>query len=207
MGKSWLHFGRFNTQPPEGSWPSNGLVTTFLSCFNTQPPEGGWRTFAGQWRAPPLVSTHSRPKAAGKPRITMTLDEQFQHTAARRRLVFILNRAIPCDIVSTHSRPKAAGDRAMMWLARQYGFNTQPPEGGWTSSPSTSTASSMFQHTAARRRLVLSRAVADATGWFQHTAARRRLVVIQARPNKLNRFQHTAARRRLFGSHGWRAAL
>ena len=57
-----------------------------VPSFNTQPPEGGW----GDRRiveAAFNVSTHSRPKAAGK---------------ALRQLWQILR-------VSTHSRPKAAG--------------------------------------------------------------------------------------------------
>ena len=33
--------------------------------FNTQPPEGGWRHLLG-FSDDDLVSTHSRPKAAGK---------------------------------------------------------------------------------------------------------------------------------------------
>ena len=77
----------FNTQPPEGGWaaPSGGVPS--VCSFNTQPPEGGW--VDGQRRGgarlgfntqPPeggwvgnlhfdhaaLVSTHSRPKAAGE---------------------------------------------------------------------------------------------------------------------------------------------
>ena len=58
---------------------------------------------------------------------------KFQHTAARRRLVEA--RIVP-DItlyVSTHSRPKAAGKRLQVSIDRVQGsgFNTQPPEGGW----------------------------------------------------------------------------
>ena len=34
--------------------------------FNTQPPEGGWQADAAQFKAMRDVSTHSRPKAAGK---------------------------------------------------------------------------------------------------------------------------------------------
>ena len=100
---------------------------------------------------------------------------QFQHTAARRRLVPFGNGQAPTD-----------------------GFNTQPPEGGWVRSSSPSSLSHLFQHTAARRRLgpnirhptspppcfntqppeggwyglVLP---VDHDIWFQHTAARRRL--------------------------------
>ena len=76
------------------------------------------------------VSTHSRPKAAGKPIASLTELIAFQHTAARRRLfhlscrvfIFILfqhtaaRRRLPQSAapnrpwvsVSTHSRPKAA---------------------------------------------------------------------------------------------------
>ena len=60
------------------STPPNG--------FNTQPPEGGWNDeliLAKKY----IVSTHSRPKAAGFARFA----------------------AAPLESVSTHSRPKAAG--------------------------------------------------------------------------------------------------
>ena len=55
----------------------------------------------------------------------------FQHTAARRRLVKQTAKADKAIQVSTHSRPKAAGlgDRSSPWV--RFGFNTQPPEGGW----------------------------------------------------------------------------
>jgi len=55
------------------------------------------------------VSTHSRPKAAGK--ITTT--------------------ATQVKTVSTHSRPKAAGKVAIYWAFCINRFNSQPPEGGW----------------------------------------------------------------------------
>ena len=55
------------------------------------------------------VSTHSRPKAAG-------------------RLIDVHLRGL---IVSTHSRPKAAGGYGESSCINELGFNTQPPEGGW----------------------------------------------------------------------------
>ena len=57
-------FACFNTQPPEGGWRWRaGIIKTF-ACFNTQPPEGGWAADgAGVFKS--VVSTHSRPKAAG----------------------------------------------------------------------------------------------------------------------------------------------
>ena len=66
-------------------------VEVFLSArFNTQPPEGGWdRIDFGKLS-----------------------DAEFQHTAARRRLVAFLPLTSLPEIVSTHSRPKAAGGRA-----------------------------------------------------------------------------------------------
>ena len=78
------------------------------ACFNTQPPEGGWgQRVVDNLHA--VVSTHSRPKAAGG-----TYDDAD----------------LTC-LVSTHSRPKAAGlSKRDYWYLRHC-FNTQPPEGGW----------------------------------------------------------------------------
>ena len=56
-----------------------------------------------------FVSTHSRPKAAGKKKVLGD-----NKTA-----------------VSTHSRPKAAGAWYILGYPNRDGFNTQPPEGGW----------------------------------------------------------------------------
>ena len=56
-----------------------------MGGFNTQPPEGGW----ADGGIPPdslNVSTHSRPKAAGKLSKLPLRALKFQHTAARRRL-------------------------------------------------------------------------------------------------------------------------
>ena len=78
----------FNTQPPEGGWLFlYSPETSYSPCFNTQPPEGGWQPktplkFAlarfqhtaarGRlelWKDKAgkrlIVSTHSRPRAAG----------------------------------------------------------------------------------------------------------------------------------------------
>ena len=55
----------FNTQPPEGGWLIAIQRPSFGVCFNTQPPEGGWRQAVSVCRLL-AVSTHSRPKAAGK---------------------------------------------------------------------------------------------------------------------------------------------
>ena len=103
-----------------------------------------------------LVSTHSRPKAAGAHRTASTgycrrFNTQppeggwqmdygcghiilvFQHTAARRRLAFQLLDGLCVCAVSTHSRPKAAGQVVKEHSSIPESFNTQPPEGGWLS--------------------------------------------------------------------------
>ena len=99
--------------------------------FNTQPPEGGWQSYTvGEDRI--VVSTHSRPKAAGiakcngnplekgfntqppeggwrQETLMWVISRRFQHTAARRRLVSSPLPLLLDESVSTHSRPKAAG--------------------------------------------------------------------------------------------------
>ena len=77
----------FNTQPPEGGCGSFASCCNRERCFNTQPPEGGWPlnvTKPTSW----TVSTHSRPKAAALPAHLPQACFLFQHTAARRRLVW-----------------------------------------------------------------------------------------------------------------------
>ena len=123
----------FNTQPPEGGCAIKQKAAQRLTLrFNTQPPEGG----CFKQKALELdgnVSTHSRPKAAAFVKTLKTGNGlQFQHTAARRRLLgFFANFrrtlrfqhtaarrrllmgklfAIKQGFVSTHSRPKAAAD-------------------------------------------------------------------------------------------------
>ena len=79
-----------------------------------------------------MVSTHSRPKAAGtSSRRRLSQPKKFQHTAARRRLVVL----------------------RMIRIGLRFGFNTQPPEGGWDFFLIGLDKVLMFQHTAARRRL------------------------------------------------------
>ena len=184
---------RWGVAPLWSNWASYG-------CFNTQPPEGGCVNIKCVSDVP-MVSTHSRPKAAVRYSQAHPELIQFQHTAARRRL------AISCW-------PKARGNC----------FNTQPPEGGCPLPPPCP-AARRFQHTAARRRLVGNGGRSRNPLQFQHTAARRRLldtlvvltlvpVSTHSRPKAAGRmfneplavfvFQHTAARRRLVHRCGQR---
>ena len=78
------------------------------------------------------VSTHSRPKAAGP-----------LHDGYIRE-----------DICFNTQPPEGGWVIATTWDGINKGFNTQPPEGGWICSCCPFFSDSMFQHTAARRRLV-----------------------------------------------------
>ena len=56
----------FNTQPPEGGWAGVLSRQQRRDGFNTQPPEGGWTKMTVRIKGVTVVSTHSRPKAAGQ---------------------------------------------------------------------------------------------------------------------------------------------
>ena len=99
----------------------------------------------------------------------------FQHTAARRRLPWLLPPISTSLKVSTHSRPKAAACVPSVYAISVF----------------------LFQHTAARRRLHHVFVVPDRIVMFQHTAARRRLHPKGGAKSTKKLFQHTAARRRL----------
>ena len=122
----------FNTQPPEGGWAFKLFCSQQGCCFNTQPPEGGWKSDSGRGRLACCFNTQP-PEGGwlGIPSPVTDFDVMFQHTAARRRLALALRRFAAVCTVSTHSRPKAAGAFAVGLYRQQFGFNTQPPEGGW----------------------------------------------------------------------------
>ena len=126
-------------------------------------------------RACALVSTHSRPKAAGPSPTPCAPPPKFQHTAARRRLV--LNAVVIAWLqeVSTHSRPKAAGSIKSWELSVSVCFNTQPPEGGWHGWHERQRRRRRFNTQPPEGGWPTIRSMSGATNWFQHTAARRRL--------------------------------
>ena len=165
--------------------------------FNTQPPEGGWQLERRLVSRRHLVSTHSRPKAAGFDVGFIAAVRSFQHTAARRRLA------------------KLAGEPIGLVC-----FNTQPPEGGWRDQTNKAKAVIEFQHTAARRRLGddlpdgLNHIRRFNTqppegGWRRWPSRYWLLRCFNTQPpeggwrrnspmrNQIMTFQHTAARRRL----------
>ena len=77
------------------------------------------------------VSTHSRPKAAGR-------------TGAGRH---------PAQRGFNTQPPEGGWQNQYRTGKNAAGFNTQPPEGGWFRSGGQYPVIGMFQHTAARRRL------------------------------------------------------
>ena len=121
----------FNTQPPEGGW-TYGFITgyNYIVSTHSRPKAAGWwrlisETYLRRFNTqPPEGGWSGHPKA--KPR-----GARFQHTAARRRLVQMHRTKMENLYVSTHSRPKAAGGHTIPYSASGSGFNTQPPEGGW----------------------------------------------------------------------------
>ena len=99
-----------------------------------------------------FVSTHSRPKAAGRGQgwaETFLIVSTHSRPKAAGKMICCPSTS---QMVSTHSRPKAAGSvRNLGCTGRR--FNTQPPEGGWDGLGNPALVAAMFQHTAARRRL------------------------------------------------------
>ena len=103
-----------------------------------------------------------------------------------------------------------------------FGFNTQPPEGGWWKQRLIAVSLKSFNTQPPEGGWFAVRSYLNAQAWFQHTAARRRLericktkattstVSTHSRPKAaghqtelqrqtIQTFQHTAARRRLVG--------
>ena len=121
------------------------------------------------------VSTHSRPKAAGV--ACYTLDDVAKvSTHSRPKAAGVWRHVIRGRLkVSTHSRPKAAGRSEPQNSRGHAGFNSQPPEGGWAGFLPVALQQSVFQLTAARRRLAGRRLGGCGIDAFQLTAARRRL--------------------------------
>ena len=119
------------------------------------------------------VSTHSRPKAAGNSAVKPV-------------------NSIP---VSTHSRPKAAGLHNEADSSNEC-FNTQPPEGGCRLIVCPNRQNDSFNTQPPEGGCDDYVGLLPSHG-FQHTAARRRLVLLQHLPLYCHLFQHTAARRRL----------
>ena len=147
--------------------------------FNTQPPEGGW-TRVGIVIQKDMVSTHSRPKAAG-----------------------MYAKSMPFTMHCFNTQPPEGGWNGNKHrLIKMICFNTQPPEGGWAYQSGKAVREEKVS-THSRPKAAGSQITGAASSYarFQHTAARRRLVCHNTPKNKSRLFQHTAARRRLGRRH------
>ena len=98
--------------------------------------------------------------------------------------------------VSTHSRPKAAAGHSRCFLHNlAVSTHSRPKAAAYHAAGGFMPR--LFQHTAARRRLLFLAPNRSSLFWFQHTAARRRLLRKTGLAGAALQFQHTAARRRL----------
>ena len=128
--------------------------------------------------------------------VGLVLPVEFQHTAARRWL----DRASICE---TRKRcfntqpPEGGWADISAFFNQQNGFNTQPPEGGWVSNSANEISFCGFNTQPPEGGWVRTITPIFLLPLFQHTAARRRLVVAYTQTCRNMAFQHTAARRRL----------
>ena len=143
----------FNSQPPEGGWPLKRHLNVLPLSFNSQPPEGGWFPYM-------------RYAFAGN---------QFQLTAARRRLAGDTSAGGINQNVSTHSRPKAAGYGRHHPYQTGTGFNSQPPEGGWCGNSGRCKNRHRFNSQPPEGGWMIYLFTGNMGTGFQLTAARRRL--------------------------------
>ena len=148
-----------------------------------------------------MVSTHSRPKAAG-PIIWIFQEFLKVSTHSRPKAAGIRKRPSADDGRSFNTQPPEGGWRLSCgrrpWRAC---FNTQPPEGGWIFQISTMKPNTMFQHTAARRRLgSQGNALGSSTTVSTHSRpkAAGRITVI----NEQKHFVSTHSRPKAAGSDG-----
>ena len=76
-------------------------------------------------------------------------------------------------------------------------FNTQPPEGGWRQTATAAALQTLFQHTAARRRLAERRSHSPNQPSFNTQPPEGGWIDKSYLHTIYSKFQHTAARRRL----------
>ena len=148
-------------QPREGGCCSSTSIFQVDFCFNTQKTS----LTAARRRLhckndfhalDTLVSTHSRAEAVELFDRTFHESQQCFNTQPPEGgcAHYVLQKA-GFTPVSTHSRPKAAAQLQSIHDDIIKRFNTQPPEGGCRRQIKSLPYRNLFQHTAARRRLLL----------------------------------------------------
>ena len=156
----------------------SGITIPVFASFNTQPPEGGW--------------------AAGIHYCNGAL--QFQHTAARRRLVQSSAQNRNEVDVSTHSRPKAAGAGTGNTLtALEVSTHSRPKAAG--DRHAADLLELTFQHTAARRRLGRALTLSQLFGTVS-THSRPKAAGRKRRKTMPNRSVSTHSRPKAAGQNG-----
>ena len=102
-----------------------------LNCFNSQPPEGGWDKHNAEDVDSDMVSTHSRPKAAGWWLLLLAADSICFNSQPPEGGWWVIKISVK-PWWRFNSQPPEGG-----WLIAfgvsiiSVGFNSQPPEGGW----------------------------------------------------------------------------
>ena len=172
----------FNTQPPEGGcirlWWCAGWQ---YICFNTQPPEGGCIFYISVRKKTFCFNTQP-PEGGCMSDLTPDFGlSWFQHTAARRRLLHHRHQSIHYKNVSTHSRPKAAARIMVFRIMLQFVSTHSRPKAAAIYPSCYIKHEEMFQHTAARRRLLtvtVKRVTADSVSTHSRPKAAAPVLII-----------------------------
>ena len=130
----WVIYS-FNTQPPEGGWLVKNFFWPLEEMFQHTAARRRLATLTPEQRTLIVVSTHSRPKAAGLVLQQHRMMTLFQHTAARRRLGLKKLSTDEVKVQRFNTQPPEGGWYLIVNGTRYpNSFNTQPPEGGWSLS-------------------------------------------------------------------------
>ena len=140
------------------------------------------------------VSTHSRLKAAGAS-VKLSANTWPVSTHSRLKAAGTQSRwPVSFVPVSTHSRLKAAGQADSLFHSMKASFNTQPPEGGWLGTISTSAASAeVSTHSRLKAAGRQARHHSCAPSVSTHSRLKAAGSCCFRRPATSSRFQHTAA--------------
>ena len=131
-----VYLARFNTQPPEGGWTTRFRSSLSRFLFQHTAARRRLDAVAAQFKAQEAVSTHSRPKAAGR-RHRLPRPHQRSFNTQPPEGGWMNGKTDLVDKGGFNTQPPEGGWR---WTSIRRGcwvisFNTQPPEGGWASVP------------------------------------------------------------------------
>ena len=137
MSITTLILGGFNTQPPEGGWFSIAALCRSAFWFQHTAARRRLGNCANQSRNTALFQHTAARRRLAAFGFRMCSVMAFQHTAARRRLDPPPNKKSPARMFQhTAARRRLEGFHNHMPII-WFGFNTQPPEGGWDDTNST----------------------------------------------------------------------